>query len=161
MDIEFKRLQIADGNAGQTMQLGVFTSAQLYPTKLAKCEDSIEIAPNMTFVPPQPIVQTETQITLQSTATSVTMTTQPPTAITIGKAFTVVCRVSVGSAPLGRQLVSVNISSNSVGSAVASADSFFENLFAPANEAPALTATKPRLVGSSTNARTGVYCEYF
>eukprot|EP00656_Telonema_subtile_P006139 TRINITY_DN12819_c0_g1_i1.p1 TRINITY_DN12819_c0_g1~~TRINITY_DN12819_c0_g1_i1.p1 ORF type:complete len:533 (+),score=68.84 TRINITY_DN12819_c0_g1_i1:94-1692(+) len=100
--VAFSALQLQNGKNGQSATFGVFTSAQLH--------DKFSV----NDVTPRPLVQT-TAVSLQSTPSNVAVTTAPPTTIQVGKAFTVVCRVTSGAAPLARQLVHLNMSTNTLG----------------------------------------------
>ena len=147
--ITFDELQFRDGKDNDYAKLGVYTSAQLRSP-----EPGVALNHNWTLTSPTPIVEIP-RITLRTQPDAVTLIVEPPTEITIGVAFSVVCKVTTGSAPLSRQLVTLNMSTSSIGGAVVSAFTFLQNLDAPQNTPPSVAAVTPALYESSTSARSG------
>lgn len=80
---------------------------------------------------------------------------QPPPVITVGRAFEVVCRVTSSGAGVGKQLVTLNVSTSaSLSSSIQSGQAFLQNTFQPA-AIPAVAVSSPRLEASSARTRTG------
>ena len=152
--VTFTRLQLRDGQSNQAYKLGLFTSAQLLSAATTVAMSTSGVAERVRLTPPIPILSLEALTTLKSNADQVVMTTNPPASVTAGKAFTVVCRVTSNGAPLATQRVFLNVSSSS--STIMSASAYFQNMFAPAGEPPAVVASAPRLVDSSARTVTGV-----
>ena len=141
--ITFDELQFRDGKDNDYAKLGVYTSAQLRSP-----EPGVTLNHNWTLTSPTPIVEIP-RITLRTQPDAVTLIVEPPTEITIRVAFSVVCKVTTGSAPLSRQLVTLNMSTSSTGI------TFLQNLYAPQNTPPSVAAVTPALYESSMSARSG------